>query len=201
MTPRRSLIVLLFALSVAVRLVPYALARLGEPIDPESTAYPWNFSPILPICLFGGAVYARREWVFAIPLAVYLLGDVGIWMLTGRPDWAFYADQPVVYLSVAMVAAAGFALRRERTWPRVAAVGLGSSIGFFLVTNFGVWAFGGGAVYPHTLAGLGECYVLAIPFLRNTLVSMAVFLPILFSRVGLKATVAAARNPLAATAP
>ena len=91
MRPRPVVLLALLALSVVARLVPYALSTLGVPIDPANTIYPWNFSPILPICLFGGAVYARRRLVYAIPFTTFLVGDLGIWALTGRLDWAFYA--------------------------------------------------------------------------------------------------------------
>ena len=186
MKPRRSVIVALFAVCVCVRLAPYVLARFGMSTDPESTTYPWNFSPILPLCLFAGAFFARAGAAYLVPLAALLLGDLGILALTGRADWAFYAGQPLVYLSLALVATTGFALREGRSWTRIAGVGLGSSVGFFLITNFGVWAFGDGLLYPKTLSGLVDCYVRAIPFFRNTLISMAVFLPLLFSRVALR---------------
>ena len=52
---------------------------------------------------------------------------------------------------------------------------------FYLTTNFGVWLFGDGALDPKTAAGLWQCYVAALPFFRNWLIGMAVFLPILFS--------------------
>ena len=185
MKPRPSVILTLLAVSLAARLIPYVLAQFGMTLEPGATTYPWNFSPFLAICLFGGAIYARSRTVFAVPFAAWLLGDLGIWALTGRADWAFYPHQPLIYLSVALVAVMGFALRRKRSWGRVAAAGLGSSLGFFVVSNFGVWAFGGGAIYPLNFAGLVECYVMAIPYLRNTLISMAVFLPLLFSRVTL----------------
>lgn len=185
MKPRVVPILVLLALSVAARLTPYLLSRLGVPIDPAGTAYPWNFSPILPLCIFGGAFYAQPRLAYSIPFAILLLGDLGIWALTGRFDWAFYPFQPVVYLAFAFVATTGFALRGRRTWRGVAVAGLVSSTGFFVLTNFGVWAFGDGAIYPHTPAGLVDCYVRALPFFRNTLVSMAVFLPLLFSRVAL----------------
>ena len=58
---RPIVLLVLLALSVAARLLPYALSTFGVPIDPANTIYPWNFSPILPICLFGGAVYASRR--------------------------------------------------------------------------------------------------------------------------------------------
>ena len=67
---------------------------------------------------------------------------------------------------------------------------------FFIVTNFGVWSLGS---YGYTLNGLITCYILALPFLGNTLVSAIIFSSIieilikrkmyikqLFSRVGLK---------------
>ncbi len=54
----------------------------------------------------------------------------------------------------------------------------------------------GGTIDPHTATGLVDCYVRAIPYFRNTLISMAVFLPLLFSRVSL--TQAAPTRRLAA---
>ena len=161
------------------------LSRFGVPIDPANTIYPWNFSPILPVCILGGAIYAQPRLAYAIPFATFLAGDLGIWALTGRLDWAFYPHQPLVYLSVALVATTGFALRDHRSWRAIAGAGLVSSLLFFIVTNFGVWAFGNGTVYPLTPSGLIECYVMALPYLRNTLISMAIFLPVLFGPVTL----------------
>jgi hypothetical protein len=45
---------------------------------------------------------------------------------------------------------------------------------FFLVSNFAVWI--GSNMYPHTLAGLGDCYVAALAFhgLENDLISTAI---------------------------
>jgi hypothetical protein len=171
----------LLLFTVGVRLLPYTLAHFGLKIDPAATVYPWNFSALPAICLFGGACFAERRWSFAIPLAALLVGDFGIWALTGRADWAFYPSQPVVYASYALIVVLGFALRHRRPAWAVGAMGLAGSVMFYLTTNFGVWLFGDGALYPHTPAGLLECYVAALPFFRNWLIGMAVFLPILFS--------------------
>ena len=181
---RLSVLLAIVALSVAVRLAPYAFG--AHHVDPGSMAYPWNFSPILALSLFGGALYASRRLVYLVPLVTYLLGDVGIWVVTGRADWALYAGQPVVYLAVALVATCGFLMRGKRSWGRLAGSGLLAALGFFVVTNFAVWASGGGVRYPMNLAGLIDCYVQAIPFFRNSLISMAVFLPLLFSPVALR---------------
>ena len=69
-------------------------------------------------------------------------------------------------------------------------------VGFFIITNFGVWSLGS---YGYTLNGLIACYTLALPFLGNSLISTIIFSSIieilikrkmyikqLFSRVGLK---------------
>ena len=186
MHPRLSALATMIAVAVGFRLAPYVLPSFGVSIDPESTVYPWNFSPLLPLCVFGSACFARASSAYLVPLAVYLTGDLAIWLVTGRADWAFYDAQPVLYLAVGLVVSCGFLLRRQRSWSRIAATGLASAVTFFVVSNFGVWALGEGIRYPHTASGLVDCYVQAIPFFRNTLISMAVFLPLLFSRVSLQ---------------
>mgnify|MGYP000566038492 FL=1 len=47
-----------------------------------------------------------------------------------------------------------------------------------MITNFSVWLSGG--LYPLTIDGLLECYIMAIPFFHNTLISTLLFLGILF---------------------
>ena len=52
---------------------------------------------------------------------------------------------------------------------------LGSFVGaclFYLITNFGVWSLGS---YGYSFNGIIECYILAIPFFTNTLISTIVF--------------------------
>lgn len=46
---------------------------------------------------------------------------------------------------------------------------VGGSILFYLLTNGAVWA--AASWYPHTWSGLIQCYINALPFFRNTLVS------------------------------
>lgn len=55
---------------------------------------------------------------------------------------------------------------------RVAGAVLASSTSFFLISNFMVWA--GGNMYPHSGAGLAACFVAAIPFYANDVMSTAV---------------------------
>ena len=181
--PRLWFLVALLVYSVAMRLLPYVLYQFGVSIDPETTAYPWNFSPLYAICLFGGACFADRRWAFAIPLAAFVAGDLGIWALTGKVEWAFYAEQPFVYAAILLTVAMGFVLRNRRSALRIAATGLAATIMFFLVTNFGVWLLG--TRYSKDVYGLVECYTMAIPFFHYSVISMAVFSAILFSPIAL----------------
>ncbi len=58
-----------------------------------------------------------------------------------------------------------------------------SSILFFVVTNFGVWAFS--SLYSKTMEGLITCYVAAIPFLQNTLFGDIFYTAVLFGSFAL----------------
>jgi len=53
-----------------------------------------------------------------------------------------------------------------------------SSFAFFVITNFGVWAQGW---YPATLAGLINCYAVALPFYRTMLIGNMIIVPIAIS--------------------
>ena len=53
-----------------------------------------------------------------------------------------------------------------------------SSISFFVTTNFMVWATG--HLYPHTTAGLAECFAASLPFYRNQVLGDAFYTVALF---------------------
>ena len=53
-----------------------------------------------------------------------------------------------------------------------------SSLVFFIVTNFGVWVMGW---YPPTLAGLVNCYIMGLPFLRDFTVSTLLYSAVFFT--------------------
>jgi hypothetical protein len=77
-----------------------------------------------------------------------------------------------------LIVCIGFLLRRRRRLLPIAGATLASSLLFFIITNFAVWA--SGALYPRTAIGLLACFVAAIPFFQNTLLGDAVYSVILF---------------------
>jgi hypothetical protein len=135
----------------------------------------WNFTAVT-----GGLLYfgARRPWrEMLIPLAALMATDffltVAIYHYSFR--WQSYVITWIWY--VAVMALGSILLRKQTTFARGAAGTLLGPTGFFLVSNFGVWASGFNG-YPPNLTGLGACYVAGLPFYRNDLVSTAIVLGI-----------------------
>jgi Family of unknown function (DUF6580) len=163
-----------------------------------------NFSPMLAIALFAVA-YFRRWWVGLLtPLLALLLSDVALeiitrwrllsgWIVEGT---GFYSWMWAIYASTAIAAALGLFLRRERTVFNVSATAIGSAIVFFLLSNFACWLtdlFG----YPHTVAGLLDCYIAGLPYFRNTLLSTIGFAGVLFGGAALVERWKPAAQPVA----
>ena len=131
--------------------------------------HPPNFESIGALALFAGAHFDDKRWAFIIPLAAMVLSDAVI---------GFHAQMPVVYGTFALVVCMGFFLRERRTALKITSAALAASTLFFVVTNFGVWAFDG--LYPRTFEGLVVCYIAAIPFFGNTLAGSLFYTAVLF---------------------
>ena len=141
------------AAAAALRLVPH----------------PSNFSPIDAMALFSGAYVGRRWLAFAAPTGALLLSDLVL---------GFYRGMNFVYFAVALVVMLGWLLQERRSVLHIAAAALGSSVLFFILTNFGMWAFSG--IYPFTGQGLAACYIAAIPFFQNTVAGDLFYSALLF---------------------
>jgi hypothetical protein len=136
--------------------------------------HPPNFIPLAALAPFGGASFASRRAAFFVPLAGLFLSDLVL---------GFYTIMPVVYCSFALITCLGFWLRRRQNIWRVAGATVAGAALFFVLTNFGVWLIGG--LYPRTWAGLVDCFVAAIPFFHNTLLSDLLYSALLFGGLAL----------------
>ena len=72
----------------------------------------------------------------------------------------------------------GFAFSQSKQLKNILGLSLASSLIFFLVSNFGVWAAGTG--YAKTAEGLMQCYMMGVPFYRNQFSSDLILTPVLF---------------------
>jgi len=133
----------LIGLCVAVRLLPHVS----------------NFSPVAAAALFAGAMLGRRSLALLVPVAAMLIAD----LILGFYDWRVMA---VVYAALALPALIGILAQSRRVWPVAIGGALAASLIFFVTTNFAVWAFSG--MYSLDGAGLLQCYIAALPFLKYT---------------------------------
>jgi hypothetical protein len=131
--------------------------------------HPPNFSPIAALALFGGAQFADKRLAFLVPLAAMFLSDLVL---------GLHSLIPVIYGSFALIVCLGFWLRRRQNVWAIGGAAVVGALLFFVLTNFGVWAMG--QMYPKTPAGLIDCYVAAIPFFQNTLLSNLFYAALLF---------------------
>jgi uncharacterized membrane protein len=131
--------------------------------------HPPNFTPLTAMALFGGACFTDKRAAFLVPLIGLFLSDLVL---------GFHTLMPVVYGSFALTVCLGFGLRHQRNALKVTSATIVGAVLFFVLTNFGVWAFE--MLYPKTLAGFAECYALAIPFFWNTLLSSLFYSAVLF---------------------
>lgn len=121
--------------------------------------HPPNFAPIAAIALFGG-VYLSKKMAFILPILAMVISDYFL----GFYQFSLMA---FVYLSFLICVILGFWLKNHKKWYTIFGTSLSGSILFFLLTNFAVWVFTGW--YSKNFSGLVQCYLMAIPFLKNTI--------------------------------
>ncbi len=130
--------------------------------------HPPSFTPVMAMALFGGAYLTSNRAAFAVPLLAMALSD----LLIGLHELLL-----VVYICILLTTCLGIFLRTRKGVVAVSAAALGSSVLFFIVTNFGVWYLG---YYPPSVEGLIACYVAAIPYFKNMLFGTLGYSAVLF---------------------
>ena len=145
-------------IAVAVRFLPHPLA----------------FTPVAAALLYFGARGSRRQmWV---PVALLAVSDVVLTKIVYA--YPFSWDHFVTWAWYAAILWLGTGLRQNTSLLRVGGAALASSVSFFVVSNFAVWACL--AMYPKTLAGLITCYAAAVPFFRRGLEGDLLFTAVMF---------------------
>lgn len=133
-----------------------------------------NFTAVGGSLLYFGA--RRPRWQSA--LAVLALIGTDFFLTSYVYHYPFHVrGYLVTWAWYAGVCLLGSALLQRTTFLRVAVAALTTSTSFFLLSNFVVWM---GHMYDHTVYGLGLCYVNALPFYRNDLVSTGLVVAVLF---------------------
>ncbi|MBP7088351.1 MAG: hypothetical protein KBB01_03525 [Candidatus Omnitrophica bacterium] len=144
------LIIFLFIFGIILRLIPHLP----------------NFAPITAIALFSGA-YLNKKYSLWVPISLYIISDLIIGL-----------HQLVIFTwgSVLLITLLGRLIQKRRSLIVNSFYALISSLVFFIISNFGVWLNGW---YGYTYSGLVECYIMAIPFLRLSLLADLLFIILL----------------------
>ncbi|OGC79774.1 MAG: hypothetical protein A2145_05765 [candidate division Zixibacteria bacterium RBG_16_40_9] len=132
--------------------------------------HPVNFAPILAMALFGGT-YLNKKTALWVPLLALIISD--FFLGTYSPVLMLF-----VYASTLASGLLGLWLRNHKNLGNIVGTSLLSAVIFYLLSNFGVWMMPSG--YIHNWAGLVECYVLALPFFKNTVASNLIYTAVFF---------------------
>lgn len=151
-----------------------------------------NFAAVSAAALFAGFFFKNRLLALCVPMLAMLASDL---------VHGFYHPglMAIVYAMLAMPVLMRSVLGANPGVTRIAACAMFSSVSFFLVTNFGVWAMGDGVGYAKDVSGLLACYAAALPFFRGTFAGDLVYSGVFFGAYAL-ARVAMTRRSVAVAA-
>ena len=119
--------------------------------------------------IVAGAFLNRRLAILIVFVAM-VLSDALI---------GFHSLAWVVYLCLALNCLLANRLKPSSPLVSFAGLGMVTASLFFFITNLAVWAFSD--MYPRTWEGLQVCFLAALPFFPNTLLSDVLFTVILIS--------------------
>jgi hypothetical protein len=131
--------------------------------------HPWNFTPLIALALFSGSQARKAGTGVLVTLLALALSDAVM---------GFYQGFWYVYGAALIPVLLGRLIGNRASARSIGLAALASSLSFFVITNFMVWA--GGHMYPHSASGLTACFVAAIPFYQNQLLGDAFYTVVLF---------------------
>ena len=117
--------------------------------------HPPNFTSTIAIAFYLPALFGVKYFIVA--LTAFILSDI----IIGLHNLVLFTWGSLLFIGLFSKYLKGFYLR---------ILGIsGSCLIFFLVSNFGVWFVTN--TYTNDLSGLISCYVMGLPFLKNTFIS------------------------------
>lgn len=122
--------------------------------------HPPNFTPIIAFALISAYFFNNQILAFFILALSLIISDFII---------GFYDGFVFNYIILFFLLFTSKILFKNLNFKSVTILSLYGSTIFFVISNFMVWLNSG--MYQHTLDGLLICYINAIPFYGNTLIS------------------------------
>lgn len=141
-----------------------------------------NFALVGAITFFASQKLILKKSSVSLVLAILLVSDAIL---------GFYPGVEWVYLGYGFYILGGAWTQKSSYFKQIATLALASG-GFFILSNLGVWL--STELYSANLAGLMNCYWMALPFYRMTWVSDFVGFGVL--GLGYQAYLALSRHPV-----
>ncbi len=142
--------------------------------------YPDNFSPIIGMAVFAGAVIKDRRLAFALPVLAMFLSDVLFDVFNIAPGfWGW--GQLVGYGILALITIIAFSMKKINVLS-VAGYSIGSSLLFFFLSNSAFFVFDNPIyhLYPQNSGGYIDSLIGGLPFLKTGILADLVYSTILF---------------------
>ncbi len=121
--------------------------------------HPPNFTPVIALSLYLPFIFG----VWSVPFCIlgFAITDY------------FIGFHSLLFWTWGALAFTGYTSKFcNKIYSRIVLIFIGA-INFFAISNFGVWI--SGTLYEISVQGLLECYIMAIPFFTNTLLSTMFF--------------------------
>jgi len=142
--------------------------------------YPDNFSPIIGMAIFAGAVIKDRRLAFALPIFAMFLSDVLFEVFNIAPGfWGW--GQLVGYAILALITVIAFSMKKISVLS-VAGYSIGASLLFFFLSNSAFFVFDNPIynLYPQNFRGYIASLVGGLPFLKTGVIADLVYSTVLF---------------------
>ncbi len=142
--------------------------------------YPHNFSPIVGMALFAGAIFTDKRLAFALPILSMLLSDIMFEAFNIAPGfWGW--GQLVGYGIFALITLLAFTLKKVNVLNLIG-YSIISSVIFFVLSNLSFFLIDNKIYHTYTQDYIGfiNCYVGALPFFKTSLIADLVYSGILF---------------------
>lgn len=144
---------------------------------------PYGFAPQIAIALFGGSLFSKqKQYAFLLPILSMFISDLlyqVLFIYHLSPIEGFYSGQFLNYILIAGTAVFGFGLQNNKVSKFVLGF-LAAPTVYFFISNFFVWAQGGGYHHPYNLTGFIQTMVDGLPFYPYSVAGTLVFGGVLF---------------------
>lgn len=128
-----------------------------------------NATPLISLCLFSGVMLSRNQ-ASIIMLLTLIISDVVLALWLHYPLFGYWTI--FGYSGFLLLTITSRYFSNLLTINKTIFISTGYALLFWIWSNLGVWLTA--TLYPHTVNGLVECYVAALPFLQNLILSSVI---------------------------